>query len=242
MLTKLFSKFKRDPYGFIKRALYKKIIDPIKYGEGGDYDAHRYWSDRFSKHGFVTLKGVGDEGLAEEENKRMYAEAADLFTCLCQKEGVDFETTSVLELGCGNGFWTRHLHNLGVKRYVGVDITDIFFPKLRKLFPNYHFIRKDITSDKIDGQFDLIVMIDVIEHILTEAKLSSAVENIKNCLSEKGISMLAGIGYVNKKYSFYNRVWSLDDIKPKFSGHVLSELIPFRNNYILVIKKTTKTK
>jgi hypothetical protein len=36
------SKFKNDPFSFIKKALFKTIIGPIKYGGGSDYDAARY--------------------------------------------------------------------------------------------------------------------------------------------------------------------------------------------------------
>lgn len=236
MLKDIFSRFKTDPLGFIKRALYKTIIGPLKYGKGNDYAAHKYWCDRFSKYG-LSLKGAGDEGLSEEENKKMYAEAAKVFTDLCLREGADFQSISVLEIGCGTGFYTHLLHNLGVKSYVGVDITDVLFPELRRKFSQFRFIKKDITSDKIEGKFDLIVMIDVIEHIVNEAKLSFAMENVKKCLSDNGIFIIAPILNTNKRHLFYLRSWSLEDIKRRFSGYVFEELISFRNSHILIIRR-----
>ena len=230
------SRFKKDPLGFVKRALYKILIGPIKYGRGNDYDAHRYWRDRFSKYG-LSLRGAGDDGLSEEENEKMYVKAAEVFTDLCQRESVDFQSVRVLEIGCGTGFYTQLLCDLGVKSYVGVDITDVLFPELRKKFPQFKFVRKDIASDKIEGKFNLIVMIDVIEHIVKESKLSFAMENVKKCLLDNGVFIVSPIMDVSRRHLFYVRSWSLEDIKRRFPGHIFRELVPFRNNHILIIRK-----
>ena len=143
MLKESWTKFKKHPLDFIKRALYKTIIGPLKYGEGNDYDAHKYWHDRFSKYG-LSIKGAGDEGLSVQENEKMYAEAGKVFTDLCRKEGVDFQNVSVLEIGSGTGFYTQIFHDLGVKNYVGIDITDVLFPELRKKFPLFRGLRYNI--------------------------------------------------------------------------------------------------
>lgn len=180
----------------------------IKYGAGNDYDAAKYWHDRFSKYG-LSLKGAGNEGISEEENEKIYAEAAKVFTDLCRKEDIDFHNVSVLEIGCGTGFYTQLLHDLGVKSYTGVDITDVLFPKLRKKFPRFKFIKKDVTSDKLEGKYDLIIMIDVIEHIVKESKLSFAMENVKNCLSHNGVFIVTPIMKVSKKQLFYLRMVDL---------------------------------
>jgi len=237
MLRYIVSRFKKDPLGLMRRALDETIIGPLKYGEGNDYDAARYWHDRFSKYG-LSLNGAGNAGLSEEENEKMYAEAAKVFIDLCRREGVDFQSVSVLEIGCGTGFYTQVFHNLGVKSYVGVDITDVLFSELGKKFPQFRFIRKDITSDKVEGKFDLIVMIDVIEHIVNESKFSLAMENVKNCLLANGIFVVSPIMDVSKRHLFYIRSWSLEDIKQRFSGYIFGELVPFRHNHILIVKKT----
>jgi 2-polyprenyl-3-methyl-5-hydroxy-6-metoxy-1,4-benzoquinol methylase len=236
MLKDILSKFKKDPLGLIKRSLYRTLIGPIKYGKGNDYDAHKYWHNRFSKYG-LSLKGAGDEGLSEEENKKRYTEAAKVFTDLCQRESIDFQSVRVLEIGCGTGFYTQLLHNLGVEDYVGVDITDVLFPELRKKIPQFRFVRKDFTLDKIEGKFDLVIMIDVIEHIVKEANLSFAMQNVKNCLSHNGVFIVSPIMDVSKKHLFYLRFWSLEDIKRRFPGYIFRELVPFRGGHVLIIRK-----
>lgn len=141
MLKSILSKIKEDPLDFIRRALFKTILGSRKYGKGNDYDAARYWHDRFSKYG-QSLKGAGDEGLSEEENLKIYAEAAKVFIDLCRREGVDFQRVNILEIGCGTGFYTQLLHNLGVKSYVGVDITDVLFPNSEKNSKNLDLLEK----------------------------------------------------------------------------------------------------
>lgn len=236
MIKDILLRFKKDPFGFIKRSLYKTIIGPIKYKKGDNYDAEKYWQDRFKKYN-LSLKGAGDEGLSKEENEKVYKKAAKIFVDLCQKESIDFKNIKVLEIGCGTGFYTELLKSLGVKSYTGVDITDIFFNNFRKKFPKYNFIKKDITLDKIEGKFDLIIMIDVIEHIVEESKLTSAMENIKNYLSNKGIFMVSAVTNRSKKDLFYVRSWSLEDIKKRFPSYIFRNLVPFRDANMLVIKK-----
>ncbi len=225
----------KNPVSLIQRTLYKTIVGPIVYGEGNDYDAQRYWRDRFSKYGH-SLKGVGHEGLSEQENEKAYAEAAKVFIDVCHKENIAFQSARVLEIGCGTGFYTQILHDLGVNSYLGVDITDVLFPELRKKFPHFEFLRKDVTTDVIEEKFDLIVMIDVIEHIVEASKIISTMDRVKSCLSRNGVFLVAPIVKVKRKELFYVKFWSDDDIKKNFTGYNFGELVPFRNGYLTTVK------
>lgn len=235
-MSGMFQKFWRDPVGFLRRALYKILIAPLKYRTKDGYDAPQYWRDRFAKYG-TSLKGVGDEGLSEQENQEMYKNAAKAFISLCQQEGIDFTTARVLEIGCGNGFYTRLLQEQGVSHYLGVDITDALFPTLMRRFPGFQFIRRDITADIIDGEFDLILMIDVIEHIVGEAKLDFAMSNVLRCLVESGCFMVAPVADQGKRSLFYVRFWSVEDVKQRLPGCLFGEPAAFRYSHLLVARK-----
>ena len=236
MIKNNLSRFRKNPLGFIKRVFHKVIIGPSKYSRDNDYDAEKYWKDRFSKYN-LSLKGVGDEGLSEEENKKMYLEAAGVLMDLCKRESIDFQNVNVLEVGCGAGFYAQFFDDLGVKKYTGIDITDALFLELKRNFPRFKFIKKDVTSDRIKGKFDLIIMIDVIEHIVKESRLSSAMENIKDCLADNGIFMISPVNNISKKHLFYLRSWSIKDIKQRFPGYIFKNLASFRDANMLVIKK-----
>ena len=124
-MKKLFKKIFRDPFSFIKRAFYKTIIGPLKYQKKDDYKAEEYWRNRFSKYG-LSLRGSGDEGLSEEENKKNYSKLAISLENLLSEENFDYQSIKVLDIGCGTGFFTKFLYNSGVKNYVGIDITNFY--------------------------------------------------------------------------------------------------------------------
>lgn len=239
-MSGLFFKLRRDPAGLFRRALYKTLIAPLKYRTKSGYDAAQYWRDRLTTYG-TSLKGVGDEGLSEQENEEMYDNAAKSFLSLCEREGINFATAQVLEIGCGNGFYTRLLQEQGVNRYLGVDITDALFPTLMARFPSFQFIRRDITSEPIVGKFDLILMIDVIEHIVDEEKLDFAMNNVQSCLAENSRFVVAPVTNQGRRSLFYVRFWSADDIKQRLPGCLLSEPIPFRYSHLLVARKSAVT-
>ncbi|MEH2039472.1 class I SAM-dependent methyltransferase [Nostoc sp.] len=235
-MKELLLKFTTSPIGFIKTVLYKLTMGPVIYGKGDDYDAGRYWRDRLSKYG-KSIRGVGDQSLSEKDNEEAYAEAGKIFLDYCLKQNIDFNNAKVLEIGCGTGYYTQMLFDLGVKNYLGVDITDVLFPELQQKFANFQFQKKDITTDDISGKFDLIVMIDVIQHIVTDAKFKSAMNQIKSSLSDDGVFILAPLLKTKKRVMFYLSDWTIDNLKSCFKDNKTSESIPFRTGYLLSIKK-----
>lgn len=234
-LNETLSKFRRDPLRLIKISLDKMFIGPLKYGRGRDYDAAGYWSDRLSKYG-DSLQGPGCEGLSHQENERRYMEVTKSFTDLCVEEGVKLDEARVLEIGPGTGYFTRLLRDGGVRGYVGADITDVCFPKLAAEFPEYMFIKADVTSEGVRGEFDVVIMIDVVVHIMTETKFASAMANVKRCLKYGGVFIVSPVMDKNRRYLFYNRGWSVEDFKSVFPGYVVREyvLLGYR---MLAIKK-----
>lgn len=236
-MKNILSKLTSDPVGLLRRAVTKLLVAPIKYRSANGYDAARYWQDRLSKHG-RSLKGVGDEGLSEEENLKMYLEAGQVFLTLCKKEGIDLRSAKVLEIGCGTGYYTQLLSEHGVQSYVGVDITDVFLPDLRNEYPEFSFLRKDVTTEDLDGNYDLILMIDVIEHITELKKLTHAFNQVKKNLSANGIFVIAPVTKKGRKSLFYVRFWSIGDITRLFNGYRIGVPEHFRYSQIVAIKKS----
>jgi SAM-dependent methyltransferase len=230
------SKLRRDPVGFIHRAIFKTLIAPLKYRTKGGYDAARYWSDRFARYG-PAMKGVGDEGLSERDNREIYESAGVTFLDLCRQEGIDFSTARVLEIGCGNGFYTQLLKEQGVRHYLGVDITDALFPLLMERFPGFRFIRRDVTAELLDGEFDLVLMIDVIEHIVSEEKLDFAMRNVQRCLAGNSRFLVAPVVDQGGRSLFYVRFWTIEDIKRRLSECQLDKPHPFRGSHLLIARK-----
>src|SRR4051812_27142380 len=175
-------KIRQDPAGSARRGWDKLVVGPLRYARRGDYDAPQYWADRFKRHG-RSLRGVGDEGLGADENEREYAEAAEIFRTLTADQGIDFHDGRTLEIGCGAGFYTRLIHNLGSTDLTAYDITDVLFPELREEFPKTDFRLGDITSTDIEGTFDRAVMVDVLQHIVNPDRFRTALRNVADALA-----------------------------------------------------------
>ena len=234
-MSDILSRFIKNPFGFIKRVIYKKFIGPRKYGNGNDYDAASYWEDRLAKYG-DSLRGVGDEGKSDRENAEEYARDEKIFCDVCSGLDIGFKDASVLDIGCGTGFYTDILQRQEVKDYTGIDITNHYFEKLRERFPDYKFIKKDFTSEKHEGEYDLIIMIEVLEHIVNDENLDFAMENVKRCVKKNGIFLISSIWEKGGRHMFYVRKWTLDEIKKRFEGYHFSEPIPFRGSYMVAIQ------
>ena len=229
-------RIKKDPLKVVFRAFNKYIFGTIRYKKGKGYDAALYWQDRFNKYR-DSIKGPGDEGLTEKENLEIYNQAKKTFLKFCKAKKVSFTKSKVLEIGPGTGFYTEILKSSGVKNYTGLDITDAAFNKLRKKHPAFKFIKRDVTKYSPPERYDLIVMIDVIEHIVEEEKLKKAMENIKKSLKPKGVFILAPVMQRSKKHLFYVRHWTVKDVEALFEDYKVSKPVAFRNGHIVSIRR-----
>jgi len=239
MLNFMWCRF-RNPFALLKRVFYKFFIGPRKYGDGEGYDAQAYWGDRFRKYG-DSLCGPGDEGLSEEENVAAYEAAGQQFSKLLAAECPDLTGLRVLEIGTGTGFYTGILHDMGVTNYTGLDITDAMFDTLRARHPGSTFARKDITADRVDGPYDLVVMIDVMQHIVEPDRFQFALANVRDALAPGGKFVLTPIMNTSRKYLFYVHSWNHDDVARGLEGCEFGEPVQFRTGDIMFVRKPEGT-
>ena len=224
------------PIDLVRRALFKAVVGPIKYRSKRGYDARRYWGDRFRRYGVSSIRGAGHEGLSEEENRREYEQAGVVFTDLLRTEVPDLSSARYLEIGCGQGFYTQLAADLGVKSYTGADITDVLFPELSRRFPDYQFVRRDVTADRLEGEYDVVVMIDVSQHIVTEEQIDEAMRNVARVLRPGGLYLIGPLVEEGGRHMFHVRWWSVDEIRRRFEGFQGST-IPFRNGRLLILRR-----
>jgi len=221
----------------LKLFFEKLLVHPFKYGRGGDYDAKRYWDDRFRKHD-LNIKSVGIEGLSEEENLALRREGEKLFKDVCRDRLGSLKGKSVLDVGCGAGLYTAIMRQESVGAYTGVDITDAYFQELQTRFPGYAFIRKDVTADALEGAYDVILFMDVIEHIVNDEKCNFAFENFKRCLKKGGTLIMVPVTDHKKKHMFHVRFWSCPEIEARLGpGYGIEKIRARQDEYLLVITK-----
>lgn len=90
-------------------------------------------------------------------------------------------STSVLEIGCGEGGNLMPFAEIGCERLVGVDLNEGQIKIARSIFEDSGytsatFIYDDIYNITDIGKFDIIIMRDVIEHIHNQEKFMGFVK------------------------------------------------------------------
>ncbi len=71
----------------------------------------------------------------------------------------------ILDMGCGAGFLTRELSNLG-HQVVGVDLSEESLKIARKLDPKTTYLRADVTAVPLESKsFDAVSAMDLLEHV-----------------------------------------------------------------------------
>jgi 2-polyprenyl-3-methyl-5-hydroxy-6-metoxy-1,4-benzoquinol methylase len=228
-------KLLRDPVGVVKRRLLS-LSERFRFRTGTDYNAGEYWKYRHQKFGF-DLRGVGDISKTHEENVRLLDQGARVFLDVCHEAGVNFSTSRALDIGCGTGHFAEILNQKSVSQYLGIDIADTLFEGLRSQLPGFRFSQVDISTQQISGTYDLIIAMDVLQHITDDYKFAYAIENIKAHLSEDGVVVISINLGENERPSFYMVKRPLKTFQKMFPGFVISEPKPYADSHVFSIKR-----
>lgn len=111
--------------------------------------------------------------------------------------------TNVLEVGCGDGFYSRIVAQT-VKKLTAIDFDDKFISEAKNISSKkwpIQFIRHDIISSPLKKEnFSAIYSLDVFEHI-EKKKSNKFISNCKKSLKKKG-SLIIGIPSIeSQKYA-----------------------------------------
>ncbi|MEO0122699.1 MAG: class I SAM-dependent methyltransferase [candidate division WOR-3 bacterium] len=220
----------------LKGLIYTKIIGPLRYKAGDGYNAQKFWSERFKRYG-VSLKAAGNVNLTEQENIEMYEKSVKTLLDLFKNHAIMLKDKRVLEIGCGTGYYTKLMSEMGVADYTGLDITDTLFSILKQKFPSYSFVCCDITKKGLDERFDIILMLNVIEHIVSEKKLKNTLMNVDNSLIKGGLFIVGALLGETKKHTFYVKYWTLNDVMSRLPRYEIVAKAPFQNGEVVILKK-----
>jgi len=123
---------------------------------------------------------------------------------------VSMHPDSVLEVGCGDGYFIGNLPSSITKR-VGVDLSSKAIAFAKAFHPDCIFFHQNV--DKITGKFDIVAAIEVIEHIPDDS-LSAFFKSLYALTNEKGkiiISVPTMIIPLNKKHYRHYTIDLLND-------------------------------
>jgi SAM-dependent methyltransferase len=130
--------------------------------------------DSFSK-GFVDDIVVGNERVQQQ---------LEFFS-----RAIPVDTKSVLVIGCGSGQGAHFIATTIARnaRVLGVDISSENLRLARQVFshPRIEYRQVDVIVDEIDGQWDVIALPDVYEHIPKDSR-NILHQRFDRLLSERG--------------------------------------------------------
>ena len=124
---------------------------------------------------------------------------------------------NVADIGCGTGFGT-HLLTARADKVYGYEIDKNAIKFAERVFPfdKLFFSYGDITKG-IFGEYDFVIMVDVLEHIKNDKK---ALENVRGMLTKGGKLILSTPNRLSRyrKADTHYREYSPDELKTLLQG------------------------
>lgn len=134
--------------------------------------------------------------------------------------------TRILEVGCGMGNICSRMHKYWPDAVItGIDISTLSIQVAEKLFADdkLNFKESILTTDTFNEQFDLIIFMDVYEHIAVNDRpeVHSA---LKKILRNKGHIVLTVPTPHNLKWSLVNKPETMQPVDEHISFDVIGKL------------------
>ena len=147
----------------------------------------------------------------------------------CMKEE---EIESIVDLGCGDLYWIKHLDTL---KYTGVDFSQTVIAKNRQIKPKWVFKCIDFSEEEIDEKADLTICLDVLIHQPTFRQHNIVIENALK--SSEKILLIAGYRFKPKRVPqtmyFYETIFEALERR----GIDYQNIYSYRESAILKVKR-----
>jgi 2-polyprenyl-3-methyl-5-hydroxy-6-metoxy-1,4-benzoquinol methylase len=151
-----------------------------------EFDPARYWNERHIRHK-DALSGPGCLGLTEAENAHDYAVKSEAIISSITANFGDISKLTVLDTGCGTGFFAEILVNAGAT-VTGVDFSAAAIDSARSRVKTAQFEIAQLESLSFHKQYDVVLSIDVLYHIIDDSMWESAVAGmIRACKTGGGV-------------------------------------------------------
>jgi SAM-dependent methyltransferase len=157
------------------------------------YQPSAYWEDRAQR---FAGEGAGLAAVCAYGMPEFYNRAIQLEQRLALRPWLDVEPgTRVLDVGCGVGRWSRLLAAKGAQ-VTGVDLSPTMIAQAQRraaaegVAARCHFRVQDLSNLEVAGQFDVVLGVTVLQHILDPQLLREAVRGMTARLAPGGRMIL----------------------------------------------------
>jgi 2-polyprenyl-3-methyl-5-hydroxy-6-metoxy-1,4-benzoquinol methylase len=152
-----------------------------------------YWEDRARR---FAAQGHGLAAVCSYGMPEFYNRAIHLEQWLALERWLNVAPgCRVLDVGCGVGRWSRLLAARGA-RVMGIDLSPTMIQEAQRraarsgLAESCTFQVQDVCSLRVSGQFDLVLAVTVLQHILDPAGLRAAITAMSRQLAPGGRMVL----------------------------------------------------
>lgn len=151
------------------------------------YDPRAFWDRRLSEQ--FDLRGTGETGLSLPYNRACYELRRHVLDRALRDAGIDPSGRSVLDVGCGTGFFTAYYLAQGA-RVTGLDIAPTSVERLRARHPESTFMLSDVSEAALAERYDVVNAFDVLYHITDDARWERAVRHLALAVAPAGALLL----------------------------------------------------
>jgi SAM-dependent methyltransferase len=152
-----------------------------------NYQPREFWDQRLSEQ--FDLRGTGETGLSLRYNRACYALRRSVLDRTLREAGMDPRDMSVLDVGCGTGFFTAYYLERGA-RVTGLDIAPTAVTRLSERHPEARFMLGDVSEVAIEDRYDVVNAFDVLYLITDDAKWETAVRHLARAVGSRGAILL----------------------------------------------------
>jgi SAM-dependent methyltransferase len=166
------------------------------------YRPREFWDRRLREQ--FDLRGTGETGLSLAYNRACYALRREVLERALAREGLDPRGRTVLDVGCGTGFWTDWYlaHGAAV---TGLDIAPTSVERLRARFPSATFVLGDMSETPLERAFDIVNAFDVLYHITDDGRWEAAVRHLAAAVAPGGALLLTDT-FAERPMAEHNRM------------------------------------
>ena len=107
--------------------------------------------------------------------------------CIERMKCRDRSTISVLDAGCGDGYWLDRLSNIRGVKFTGVDSNPLRVERAKTAVPDAVILHADLAKFETDERFDIILLNQVIEHVEDDVVL---LQKLHSHLRSDGVLLL----------------------------------------------------
>jgi 2-polyprenyl-3-methyl-5-hydroxy-6-metoxy-1,4-benzoquinol methylase len=150
-----------------------------------------FWQTRHQQKG--ELQSGGHVSYDEATNRMFYLRRLSLLLGFIGYQSDPAAPLSVLDAGCGKGWFSRELAAVG-HQVDGIDGSDaaITVCEQRGGGPRYH--RSTLARWRSPWLYDVVISVDVLFHILDEQEWEDTVRNLASLVRLSGLLVLADWG------------------------------------------------